>query len=118
MKVVSASTYLKIYLLLLLLMALTLGASFVDLGAFHLVASLAIASSKALIIGLYFMHLHYSTTLVRVTAGAGVIWLLILLVLSMGDYVSRDWMPLPGDWPQNLIERGLRVPPGFPPEAR
>ena len=42
------------------------------------------------------MHVRYSSKLTRITVLAGFFWLGILLVMTMGDYVSRDWIKLPG----------------------
>ena len=46
-----------------------------------------------LLIILYFMHVRYNSRLAWVFASAGFIWLGILLVLVMSDYISRGWVP-------------------------
>ena len=63
--------------------------------ALNPVIALAIATTKALLVILYFMHVRYSSKLTKVAVLAGFFWLGILLVMTMGDYVSRDWIKLP-----------------------
>ena len=43
-----------------------------------------------------FMHALYETKLVRVIMAGGVIWFLIMISLTLGDYLTRGWMPYPG----------------------
>ena len=35
---------------------------------------------------------------VPIVAGAGVFWLAILIVLTLGDVLTRGWLPVPDDW--------------------
>ena len=65
--------------------------------ALNPVIALAIATAKAMLVVLFFMHVRYSSKLTRMTVLAGFFWLGILLVMTMGDYVSRDWIKLPGN---------------------
>ncbi len=53
--------------------------------------AIAIAIFKATLVVLFFMHVRYNTPLMWVFAGAGFFWLLILLALTMQDYVTRHW---------------------------
>lgn len=82
-------TYIWTYAALMVLLALTLVSVFIELGAFHPVANLGIAVAKALLIGMFFMHLWESTSLVRLFAVGGIFWLLLLFGLSMADYSTR-----------------------------
>jgi len=95
--------YVGIFIGLILLTGLTVGIAFFDLGGGRLhvanaVAAITIAIAKALLVVLYFMHLRYSNRLTWIFAGAGVFWLLILIVLTLADYLSRGWLPLPRPW--------------------
>jgi len=56
----------------------------------------AIAALKASLIASFVMHALYETKLVRVIMASGVIWFLILISLTLGDYLTRGWMPYPG----------------------
>jgi cytochrome c oxidase subunit IV len=86
-------TYVKTWLALLALLAATIIAAHFDLGAFSLPLALLISISQAVLILLFFMHLHYSKGEVVVIALAAYLWLGILIIGSMHDYVSRNWVP-------------------------
>ena len=58
---------------------------------FNTVAAIAIACFKALIVVLYFMHVKYSTRLIKLTVIAGLYWLGIIFALTLGDYLTRAW---------------------------
>jgi cytochrome c oxidase subunit 4 len=81
-----------IWIALLVCTGLTVGAAFVDLGPFNIVVALAIATFKATLVVLFFMHVKYTheklTGLVVVSA---IFWLFLLLALSMLDYTTRFW---------------------------
>ena len=61
----------------------------VDLGRWNAPVGLAIAACKAVLIILYFMHARYSNWLTWIVVAAGLLWLGILLVLTMSDYLTR-----------------------------
>ncbi len=88
----STKIYYQIFAALLILLALTVGVSYVDLGVFNEVIALAIAAAKALLVILFFMHMRSSSRLTWLFAAAGFVWLAILIALTMSDYVSRGWM--------------------------
>jgi cytochrome c oxidase subunit IV len=94
--VVSRRTYAFVYLALLLLTGLTTAVAFVDLGAMSTVVAVLIAAIKAAIIALFFMHLLHSEHLVRVIGIGALIWFGFMLTLTIGDYVTRGWVPVPG----------------------
>jgi cytochrome c oxidase subunit 4 len=83
-------TYLVVFAALLLLLVATVAVAEIDLGPFNFSLAVAIASMKALLILLYFMHVRYSTPLVWLVAGAGFFWLAILVGLTLSDYFTRD----------------------------
>jgi cytochrome c oxidase subunit 4 len=80
----------------MVLLATTYIAALFDLGPFNTVIALFIALCKALLIALFFMHLRWSSKLTWAFAGVGVCWLLILLGITMNDYLSRGWLGVPG----------------------
>ena len=96
--IVSRTTYLVVWAALLALLAATVAASYVHLGFFNVVATVAIAAIKAVLIIMYFMHVRYSPRLVWVFVGVGFFWLAILFSLAFGDYYTRVYMPVPTDW--------------------
>lgn len=88
----SVKLYVTIWLALLVGTGLTVFASTIDLGPFNAIVALAIASTKAVLVVLFFMHVKYAhekmTKLVIVTA---IFFFLILLALTMADYGTRLW---------------------------
>lgn len=92
----SARTLLLVGAGLLGLTALTIAASFINLGPFHTLVALAIAAAKAALILLYFMHLRYSSGLTRIVMLAGMLWLGILLAGTLHDALTRGWLNIPG----------------------
>ena len=88
-------TYVTVFVLLLVLTGVTVMAAFVHMGRLNDVVALTIAVTKATLVLLYFMHLRHSSVLSRLTVLAGVAWLLILMVLTMSDVLTRDWITFP-----------------------
>ena len=88
--------YVGIFLALMVLTAITVWAAFEDFGAFNNVVALGIAVIKASLVVLYFMHVRYQPKLVGVAVVTGIAWLGVLLLLTLGDYMSRGWLPFPG----------------------
>ena len=88
----SVRLYVTIWLALLVGTGLTVFASTLDLGPFNAIVALAIASTKAVLVILFFMHVKYAhekmTKLVIMTA---IFFFLILLALTMADYGTRLW---------------------------
>ena len=94
--ITSVKSYLTVYVILMALLLLTVGAAFVDLGPFNFPTSMAIAVVKAVFIILIFMHVKHNEPLVKVFAVAAFLWLAILIALSLADYFSRGWLNIPG----------------------
>ena len=93
-EVVRPKVYVLTCIALLALLALTWAIAYVDLGPFNLIVALAVAIAKVIIIALFFMHIKGSSRLLHFAAVAGVIWLLFLISLTLGDYATRGWVPL------------------------
>ena len=89
--IVPARTYYVIFLTLMVCTAITVAVAFVDLGALNTVVALAIAILKTTLVVLFFMHVKYSTRLTWAVVAGSIFWLGILLVLTMGDYLTRSW---------------------------
>src|SRR6476659_8483629 len=86
---VSPRLYLWVLIALVVLLILTAVASEFDLGPFNVIVAMTIALAKAALIVTYFMHLRWSTRMVRLFAAAALCWLGILFVLSLNDYLTR-----------------------------
>ena len=93
-KVVAPKVYVRTCIALLALLALTWMIAYIDLGPFNLIIALAIAIAKAIVIALFFMHIKGSSRILHLATVAGVIWLLIMISLTLGDYSTRGWVPL------------------------
>ena len=89
MRTVSAASYVKVWAALMALLALTLASSYVRLAGFNTAANLGIAALKAALVAFFFMRLRSSGALVRLAAAIGLIWFLILLGLSLTDFLAR-----------------------------
>jgi len=88
--IISAKTYVGIWLALMCLTVITASVAFVDLGPLNTVVALVIATTKALLVVLVFMHVKYtSEKLTRMVVLSSLFWLLLLLFLSMADYLTR-----------------------------
>ena len=61
--VASLKNYLLIFATLMILTGVTIAVAFVDLGFLNTVVALSIASFKATLVVLYFMHLRHSSSL-------------------------------------------------------
>jgi len=88
--IVSPKVYIGIFLSLMVLTAATVAAAYVNLGPFNIVIALAIASVKATLVVLYFMHARYSPKRTHLVIIAAVFWLAVMLALTLSDYVTRD----------------------------
>jgi cytochrome c oxidase subunit IV len=99
--VVSPLTYLAILVCLLVATAVTVWASYVDLGEWHIapgltlfwnpVVALAIACTKMTLVILFFMHVKYSRKLTKLTVASGFFVFLVLIGMTLCDYFSRAW---------------------------
>ena len=88
----SQGFYLAIGAGLLVLTATTVGAAFVNLGPFNPVIALLIATIKATLVVLFFMHVKgASEKLTGAVVVSGFFFLAILLSLSLADYMTRSW---------------------------
>lgn len=89
------SLYITIFLSLMVLTAVTVGAAFVDLGVFNFAVAMLIAGFKATLVIWYFMHVKYASKLTKLTVATGLFFLAILLGLFMVDYGSKALTPMP-----------------------
>jgi cytochrome c oxidase subunit 4 len=87
--IVPAKLYVAIFATLMVLTTTTVWIAFHDFGIFNIVMAMSIAVSKATLVVLYFMHVRWSSRLIWVVVGAGMVWLVILLALTMSDYLTR-----------------------------
>jgi cytochrome c oxidase subunit 4 len=91
----SVRLYYVVFIMLLVLLAVTVGAAEMDLGRLNFAVAVLIASTKAVLILLYFMHLRYSLPLVWLFSAGSLFFLAILFALTLSDYFSRGWLGSP-----------------------
>jgi cytochrome c oxidase subunit 4 len=96
--IVPVSTYLKVISFLMVLLIITLAAAIPDLGPLNLPIAMAIAVAKAAAVMYYFMHLKWSSPLVRLFATIAFGFLAILFIFSLNDYIGRSWVGMPTPW--------------------
>jgi cytochrome c oxidase subunit IV len=87
----SIKTYSAVWIVLLVLTAVTTAVAYVDLGPFSVVVALVIAFCKMLLVALFFMHIRHSTRLTRLVVAGALVWLAIMLAFTMADIMTRAW---------------------------
>jgi cytochrome c oxidase subunit IV len=87
--VVSPKIYVVILLALLLGTYLTVSAAMRDFGPWNIVIALTIATTKATLVVLYFMHLRYSPKRTQLIIICGMFWLAVMLFMTLSDYITR-----------------------------
>ena len=88
--IVPPKVYIGIFASLMVLTAATVAAAFVSLGEYNIVIALAIATVKASLVVLFFMHANYSPKRTQLVIVCAVFWLAIMLALTMSDYSTRQ----------------------------
>jgi cytochrome c oxidase subunit 4 len=89
--IVTPRVYAAVFATLLACTALTVFAADINLGVFNPIIALAIACFKGVIVILFFMHVKYQSRLIKVTVGAGFFMFLVLVTMTLSDYISRAW---------------------------
>ncbi|MBX7216681.1 MAG: cytochrome C oxidase subunit IV family protein [Candidatus Kapabacteria bacterium] len=96
--IVPKKTYYTIFLLLMVLLAVTVLIAYLDLdhatgiGGLNIIVALSIAFTKMMLVVLYFMHMKWSSKLTWIFGGASILWLILMLVITLADYFSRGWV--------------------------
>jgi cytochrome c oxidase subunit 4 len=92
-------TYVIIWAILICFTFLTWGiAEYVDIGVGNIIVALLIALTKMTLVVLFFMHVKQDEPITKLFVAAGFFWVLILIALTLGDYQSRGWLPIPKMW--------------------
>jgi cytochrome c oxidase subunit 4 len=85
----SRRAYIAVFVALLLLTVITVLASYVDLGLLNVVVALLIASAKASLVALFFMHLKGESRLVWGFALVPIFFLALILLGTLVDTMLR-----------------------------
>ena len=97
---------------LLILTAITIGAAYVNLGNGNVVVALFIATIKASLVVLFFMHLRWDKPVYGIVAMAGFLFLGIFLMFDLMDQDTRNYY-----LPQNVHRTEVPLTPGTAPAA-
>ena len=92
----SLGAYFAVFAALMALTGLTVWAAFQHLGIWNTPLALAIATTKAVLVALIFMHLRSSPKLTAIVVGTSVAFLAILILITASDYLTRAWLPIYG----------------------
>jgi len=88
--IVSGTLYWLVWAILIVATFLTAWIATIDLGPFNTVVALVIATGKASIVALIFMHVKYThEKMTKPILIGALFWLMLLLILSLTDYSSR-----------------------------
>jgi cytochrome c oxidase subunit 4 len=93
--VVPKSVYYTIFIILMVMTYTTVQVAYFDLGRFNTIAALLIAAFKASLVILFFMHVKYSPKLVKLVIAGALFWLMIMMGITMTDYMTRSASELP-----------------------
>ena len=89
--VVSPVQYCMVFGTLLIGTLITVLAAYKDMGWLNPVIALGIASFKAVVVILFFMHVKYQSKLIKMTVAAGFFTFIVLITMTLSDYISRAW---------------------------
>lgn len=101
--IVPVSTYLGVFVTLLIATGLTTWIAFQDLGKWNVIVALAIAVCKASLVVLFFMHAKYNKGLSRIALVGAIFWLGIMITFTLSDELTRNWGLPPHAWPGTIF---------------
>ena len=91
--IVPLGLYALIGITLLVMTGVTYGVALIDLGPYNTIVALTIASFKATLVVLIFMHVKYtSEKLTKAVIISAIFFLGLLLTLSLADFGTRVWL--------------------------
>ena len=85
--IVSARVLFAVFVALMLLTTVTVAVSYFDLGPINLLVALCVATAKAKLVALYFMHLRHDKPFHAIVFGIGIISLAVFLTITMLDSI-------------------------------
>ena len=93
--IASRKFYILIWAALMVLTAVTAAVSRVDLGWANAPIAMLIASTKATLVALFFMHMRWNDKVVRVAGAFGVVLVIIMFALTCADFFTRYGLVYP-----------------------
>jgi cytochrome c oxidase subunit IV len=101
--IASKRIYYFVFFSLLILTVLTWQIAYIDLGRWNTVVALVIAVFKAGLVAMFFMHLRWSASMMRLVVFAAIFWLAILITLTVGDFFTRQTVSDPQPWQASVM---------------
>jgi cytochrome c oxidase subunit 4 len=92
----SSRAYVLAYLALMGLLLANVLIGMVNLGWVNMFIAVTIAAIQGGIIALVLMHGLFEKRLIRIVMGGALLWFMILVTLTMTDYITRNWLPIAG----------------------
>jgi cytochrome c oxidase subunit IV len=91
---VSLRTYFAVFTALIFLTLVTYNAAYMDFGShrMNVLVAMGIAVTKATLVVLYFMHVKYGKRLTQIAVASGFVWLGLLIIGTLHDYLTRGWL--------------------------
>ena len=96
---VSVRVLLTVFALLMVLTVLTVSATRIDLGDWNLVIAMVIATAKAALVALYFMHLRYDHPFNALVFVAALLFLTLFISLALLD--TLEYQPDIESWQES-----------------
>jgi cytochrome c oxidase subunit IV len=78
-----------VWIALMALLLISFGAAYLPLGAFNTVVGLLIALIKAGLVAVLFMELRHSGALMRLAGATGLLFVFVMFVLTLSDFMTR-----------------------------
>ena len=94
-----AGRYFAVWIALLCFTLLTVITGYKDLGAVNLPLALTIATIKATLVVLFFMHMTETPAANRIVFSVSIVFALVLIIGVFGDLWTRNAMTLPSAAP-------------------
>ncbi len=88
----------SVFGVLVALTVVTTLVSHINLGELNVVVALLIAFFKASLVAWIFMGVRFTSALTKLFVVAGIVWLMILILITYSDYTSRGWQYQPSPW--------------------
>ena len=98
--------YVLIWMALLVFTITTVVTGHMDLGAANLPLAMVIATIKATLVVLFFMHLWDAEGINRLVFGVAIVFVMVLLLGVFGDLLTRMPEALPTGQPAHTLEGG------------
>ena len=89
--IIPVSTYIAVFVALLVGTGLTTWVATMDLGALNTPVALIIAFAKMMLVILFFMHVKYQKGLTRIAIICAFFWLGIMMTFTLSDELTRGW---------------------------